>query len=365
MQPEVAVVRLIVGLAGIVLIVAMLWDAFETVVLPRRVSRRLRVAFYIRYVWRAWVAIAGRIQRRSRREAYLAYFGPLVTLSLLTVWALGLILGFAMLHWGLGSQMNAPEPHPGFGTDLYFSGTTFFTLGLGDVVPKSVAARIALVVEGGVGFSFLALIISYLPVIYQAFSRRESHISLLDAWAGSPPSAGELVRRAGGDRALLEPFLREWERWAADLLESHISYPVLVYFRSQHDNESWLSAMTAVLDACALLIGAVEGAPRRVAELTFAMARHAVVDISIMFDQPPEPPQPDRLPEGDRAALMSMLRANGCRIRDDAEAAARVDELRRMYEPYVNALSRRLAMPLPAWLGVQGARDNWQKSRWR
>lgn len=357
--------RLIVSLAGICLIVSMLWDAFETVVLPRRVSRRVRVAFYIGYVWRAWVGTVGRIQRRSRREAYLAYFGPLVTLSLLAVWALGLILGFAMLQWGLGSQMSAPESHPGFGTDVYLSGTTFFTLGLGDVVPKSVPARIALVVEGGVGFSFLALIISYLPVIYQAFSRRESRISVLDAWAGSPPSAGELLRRAGGDRALLEPFLREWEGWAAELLESHISYPVLVYFRSQHDNESWLSALTAILDTCALVIGAVEGAPRRVAELTFAMARHAVVDISIMFNQPPDPPRPDRLPEADRAALTAMLRANGCKLRDDAEATARVDELRRMYEPYVNALSRRLAMPLPTWLGVQGARDNWQKSRWR
>jgi hypothetical protein len=358
-------VRLIVCLLGIALIVAMLWDALETVVLPRRVSRRIRVAGYIRYAWRAWLGLTGRIQRRSRREAYLAFFGPLITLSLLGVWAAGLILGFALLQWGLGSQMAAPESHPGFGTDLYVSGTTFFTLGLGDVVPKSGPSRIALVAEGGIGFSFLALIISYLPVIYGGFSRRESRISMLDAWAGSPPSAGELLRRAHGERALLEPFLREWEQWAAELLESHISYPVLVYFRSQHDNESWLSAMTAVMDTCALLIGAVDGAPRRVAELTFAIARHCVVDISIVFNLPPEPPLPDRLSDANRSALMATLRAGGCPVRDDVEATARVDELRRMYEPYVNALSRRLAMPLPAWVGEPGARDNWQKSRWR
>lgn len=357
--------RLIVGLAGVALVVAMLWDAFETVILPRRVSRRLRVAFYIRYLWQGWVGLVGRMRRPSRREAYLAYFGPLVTLSLLAVWAVGLIVGFGMLQWSYGSQMTAPEGRPGFGTDIYLSGTTFFTLGLGDVVPKSAAARVVLVVEAGVGFSFLALIISYLPVIYQAFSRRESHISMLDAWAGSPPSAGELLRRSRGDRTLLEPFLQEWERWAAELLESHISYPVLVYFRSQHDNESWLSAITAVLDSCALVIGALEGAPHRVAELTFAMSRHALVDISILFNQPPVRPQPDRLSAGDRAKLIAALRANGCPVRDDAEAAARVDELRLMYEPYANGLSHRLAMPLPAWLGVEGARDNWQKSRWR
>lgn len=357
--------HLIISVVGVGLIVLMLWDAFETIILPRRVARHLRVVLLLRLLWRVWRAVFGRIQRVGRRENYLAYFGPLATLLELTVWALGLILGFAMLQWGLGSQVNAAERVPAFGTDVYLSGTTFFTLGLGDVVPRSGASRIAVVIEAGVGFSFLALVIAYLPIIYQAFSRRESRISMLDAWAGSPPSAGELLRRAGGNIGLLERFLSEWEQWAAELLESHISYTILAFFRSQHDNESWLSALTAVLDTCALTIAGMEAGPRRVAELTFAMARHAVVDISNVINVPPQPPSPDRLSAADRSALMAMLRSAGCRIRDDAETAARVDELRRMYEPYVNSLSRVLLMPLPPWVGVQGARDNWQKSRWR
>lgn len=357
--------RLIVGLGGIILVAAMLWDAFETVVLPRRVARRLRVAIAVGYSWRAWRTLVGRIRRSSRREAYLAFFGPAAALMMLALWAAGIIVGFAMVHWGLGSDLTAPEHRAGFGTDLYLSGTTMTTLGLGDVTPRSAAARAAVVLEAGVGLSFLALILSYLPVIYQAFSRREWRISTLDAWAGSPPSAGELLRRLDGNTALLERFLAEWEVWAAQLLESHLSYTVLVYYRSQHDNESWLSAMTAVLDTCALAIGAVDHAPRRLAQLTFAMARHAVVDLSIVLNCPPEPPAPDRLPAGDRASLVAMLRAGGCTVRDDAEAAARVDELRGMYEPYVNALARRLALTLPPWLGEQGARDNWQKSKWR
>jgi hypothetical protein len=356
---------MIVGLAGAVLIVTMLWDAFETIILPRRVARHLRVVLLVRVVWQVWRAVFGRIERVGRRETYLAYFGPLATLMELGIWAFGLILGFAMLQWGLGSQLTAAEKVPTFGTDVYLSGTTFFTLGLGDVVPRAGASRVAVVIESGVGFSFLALIISYLPIIYQAFSRRESRISMLDAWAGSPPSAGELLRRAGGNVALIDRFLSEWEQWAADLLESHISYPVLALFRSQHDNESWLSALTAVLDTCALTIGTMEPGPRRAAELTFAMARHAVVDISNVLNVPPEPPDQDRLTASNRDALMAMLRGSGCPIRDDAQARARVDELRRMYEPYVNALSCRLLMPLPSWVGVQGARDNWQKSRWR
>jgi Ion channel len=358
-------VHLIAVIAGVVLTAGMLWDAFETIILPRRVARHVRVVLLVRVIWRTWRVAFGRIQRSGRRESYLAYFGPLATLLELTVWAVGMILGFAMVHWGLGSRLIAPEPHPGFGTDTYLSGTTFFTLGLGDVVPRTGWARVAIVVEAGVGFSFLALVISYLPILYQAFSRREARISMLDAWAGSPPSAGELLRRSGGDRALLDRFLSEWEQWAAQLLESHISYPVLALFRSQHDNESWLAALTAVLDACTLAIGAVEGAPRRVAELTFAMARHAVVDISNVLDVPPEPPDRDRFPESDREALLTMLRGAGCTFRGDADAVARINELRRMYEPYVNGLSRSLVMPLPSWIGVQGARDNWQKSRWR
>lgn len=357
--------HVIVGLAGIALILTMLWDAFETIVLPRRVARHVRVVLLLRFIWIGWRTVFGRMQRLGRRETYLAYFGPLATLLELGVWAFGMILGFAMLQWALGSQVVAPEKHPGFLTDAYLSGTTFFTLGLGDVIPQSGAARVALVIESGVGFSFLALVISYLPIIYQSFSRRESRISILDAWAGSPPSAGELLRRIGKNTELLDRFLSEWERWAAELLESHISYPVLAFFRSQHDNESWLSALTAVLDACALAIGALDAGPRRVAEVTFAMARHAVVDISNVLNVPPRAPDPDRLTEADRTTLFAMLRGAGCPVRGDGDAAARVNELRRMYEPYVYSLSQRLLMPLPSWVGVPGARDNWQKSRWR
>ena len=141
-------------------------------------------------------------------------------------------------------------------------------------------ARALTVIEAGVGFGFLALVIGYLPVLYQGFSRREVNISLLDARAGSPPSAGELLVRHVGDTAGLETLLRDWERWAAELMESHLSYPVLLYFRSQHEHQSWLGALTAVLDASALVMVGVEGGPVRQAQLTFAMARHAVVDLA-------------------------------------------------------------------------------------
>jgi hypothetical protein len=357
----------VAGVLGLLLILGILWDAFEVVVLPRRVTRRVRLArVVIRTSWSLWRALVRGIRARGRREAYLGFFGPLIVIVLLAIWAGALIVGFGMLHWGLGSRLYDPLRRTGFGTDVYMSGTTFFTLGLGDVVPRSGAARVLVVLEAGLGFGFLAMVISYLPVLYQSFSRREVRISLLDAWAGSPPAAGEVLRRLGNEcHALLGPFLQEWEEWSAELLETHVSYPVLALFRSQHDNQSWLQALTTVMDVCALVISSADGVPVRQAELTFAMARHSVVDLCQVLDAPPRPPTEDRLPPADLARLQALLRDAGIRLRDDQAAARKLAALRAMYEPYVTSLSRRFLLDLPPWMAPSGARDNWQKSAWR
>lgn len=355
------------ALAGLLVIGVILWEAFETVVLPRRVSRRLRlVTIQVRGLWRVWSAIALRITRARRRESFLSLYGPLSLILLLVTWAVGLIIGFALLHAGLGLAVNAPEEHPGFGTALYLSGTTLFTLGLGDVTPRSPIARAITVVEAGTGFAFLALVIGYLPVFYQAFSRREAEIAMLDEWAGSPPSAVGLLARIGqwNDFAALSPFLAQWERWAAELLESHISYPILAAFRSQHGNQSWVAALTTILDTCALLLVGIDGARPRAAWLTFAMARHAVVDLCQILGAPPRPPAIDRLPSADVPRLRQTLTGSAVGLREGAEADAQLLAYRQMYEPYVYALARRLLVPLPAWLPADGAKDNWQKTAW-
>ena len=209
-----------------------------------------------------------------------------------------MVVGFALVFHSLGSPFIDTSQTPGFRTDLYVSGTTIFTLGLGDVVPHSAVARELIILEAGTGFGFLAVVMGYFPVLYGAFSRREVSISLLDARAGSPPTAAELLRRhsyEGGESAL-SLLLVEWERWSAELLESHISYPLLCYFRSQHTNQSWISALTAVLDTSALLIAGVQGHEARQAQLTFAMARHAMVDLAQIFSLAPVNDAPDRLP---------------------------------------------------------------------
>ena len=343
------------------LILVILWDAFQTMVLSRRVSRKLRpTRIFYRTLWTPWRATARRLPHGNRRENLLMIFGPLSTILLIGLWALGLIASFALLHWGLGSALIAPRGDSGFGVDVYMSGTTFFTLGLGDVTPVTALARALTVFEAGIGFAFLALVIGYVPLISQAYSRREVSISMLDARAGSPPTAAQLLRRNFRDENEdLRELLRDWERWSAELLESHVSFPLLSYFRSQHDNQSWVAALTTILDVCALVIARIDDRAVPTARLTFAMARHAVVDLCAVFRLAPAPPAVDRLPPSEEARLEAFLGGLEVRFHADPASVGKLRALRGTYEPYVHALSSFLIMPLPEWVPREGAMDTW------
>ena len=270
------------------LIVFVLIDTFEVMILPRRIAHAFRPArLFYRTTWILWRSAARLLPPGKWRHGILSVFGPMSVFALVALWTVGLIVGFALLHWSLGTELGQAV-NADFGSYAYFSGTTFFTLGYGDLVPADALGRFLSVVEAGVGFGFLAVVISFLPVLYQAFSRREITISLFDARAGSPPSAGELFRRFAEAHSLADvrPLLVDWERWSAELLESHLSYPMLRFYRSQHDNQSWVAALTTILDTSALLIAAVDGADGHQARLTFAMARHAAVDLSLVSQTP-------------------------------------------------------------------------------
>ena len=361
--------RIIAFIGGIVLIATILWDVFETVILPRRVVRRIRLtSFFYQSIWLPWSSTARKIANERRREKFLGLFGPLSLLVLLVLWAAGLILGYSLVLWATDAGLNLQHPKPGFGTYLYLSGVTFFTLGYGDVSPTSLLGRVLAVIETANGFALLAVVISYLPVLYQAFSRREASISLLDARAGSPSSAVELLRRHRAEDKFedLNRLLSEWERWSAELLESHLSYPQLCYFRSQHDNQSWLRALTTVLDTCALVMIGVQGAPIWQSRMTFAMARHAVVDIAQVFETSPAPVEQSiqRLDSAEFMRMREILAKNGIRLPDDPETEERLTKLRNMYEPYLYALSERLLMPMPPWILPPDSIDNWKTSAW-
>jgi len=354
-------------IAGIASILAILLDAFETVVLPRRVQRSFRLtSWFYRRTWIPYRSLAGRIPSRARRENFLSYFGPLSLIFLLILWAAGLIFGFALLQYGVGEHFRLSGEPLTFGLLVYHSGETFFTLGYGDIIPNSGLARALAVVEAGLGFGFLGVVIGYLPTIYSSFSRREIEISLLDARAGSPPSAAELLSRFGNSpqQAVLDQIFKDWERWAAEVLESHLSYPALSFFRSQHNNQSWLGALVTILDASALVIAGVDGLRSEQAKITFAMARHAVVDLAQVVNARYNPNAPDRLSGQELNRLRQKLAERGIKLREGAAFEEKLDHLRSQYEPYAVAIALNLSITLPPWTHPERQKDNWQAGPW-
>jgi hypothetical protein len=358
---------IVIALASVLLICLILIDSFETTVLPRRVTHRFRFArFFFQSTWFVWSRLTKLIPSGKWREAALALFGPWAVLAILVAWVWGFVLGFAMLHWALDTPLHGPDRQVTFWTHFYWSGVTFFTLGYGDVAPVGTLGRALAVLEAGLGFGFLAVMIGYLPVIFQTFSRREVTIGMLDARAGSPPSAGQLLMRLGraGNLAAVDSFMAEWEVWSAELLESHLSFPLLSFYRSQHDNQSWLAALTAILDTCTLLMVGVKGHNPYRAQLTFAMARHTVVDLALVFKVPPHAPDPDRLPNAQLQLLRKSLREAGLELHEGTAIDAKLAEVRGMYEPFVDALSRFFLLNLPPIMPESASADNWQRSAW-
>ncbi|MGA8238067.1 MAG: potassium channel family protein [Candidatus Sulfotelmatobacter sp.] len=360
---------IVAAIFGVVIIGVVLLDAFETVVLPRRVTRHFKLtAWFYRRTWIPWRGIARRIRTFSRQQSFLGYFGPLSLITLLVFWATSLILGFALVQYGIGEHEQLSGEPITFGRLVYHSGQTFFTLGYGDILPTSRAARALSVIEAGMGFAFLGVVIGYLPVVYGSFSRREIQISMLDARAGSPPTASELLVRLAGsseiDQTVLDGCLRDWERWSGELLESHISYPVLSFFRSQHSNQSWLGALQTMLDVTSLLITGIDGIHPGQAKLTFAMARHAAVDLAQVVNARYDPLAPERLTDAELDILRETLAAAGLKLRGGDDARQKLNKLRSMYEPYVHSIARNLMVTLPPGQLPAKSRDNWQAGPW-
>lgn len=353
-------------IAGATLLLVVLLDAFQTIILPRRPVGRLRITrLFYRLTWKPWRALAGVVHTRAGREQMYSIYGPLSLLVLFVVWALLLTLGFGLIFFGLrvGFQDHLTRPGDG-GWDrlqscLYVSGTTLFTLGMGDVTPATHAARLFTVLEAGTGLGFIALVIGYVPVLYSSFSQREMLVALLDARAGSPPTATELLLRHGFEDGpeVLRKLLAEWEVWCAEILETHISYPILCFYRSQHDNQSWLAALLAVLDTCALLITMMEGEKTRQAQLTFAIGRHALVDLVHVFHLEEEEKKLreeslTRLPDEEIMRMCEALHGTGFSPCDDFESRERLAAVRTLYEPYACALANFLRLTLPTWVAA-------------
>jgi hypothetical protein len=358
--------RILVGVLGGALVVSMLVEIFVSFLLPRRVKRDPRIVRSVfDFTWRPWRRIA-RLLSPQAADTMLGMYGPIGLVVNLVLWVSLMMVGYACLQWAGGSHL-ASNGTVDFGNDVYFSAATMAASAPAGLSAHSTFARVVQVIDAGSGLAVVAIVIGYLPALYQAFSSRETTVSQLDARAGSPPSAGRLVLRSarhGGWPALSE-YLSGWETWAAELMETHLAYPVLAYFRSQHINQNWLSAMSTILDACALTIACAPVGTVDPARFTFAIARHAVVDLSYSFRVEPLPPPTDRLPREALEELLGQLRENGIEPGVDfATVEERLGRMRGLYEPYINALGERLALPLPRWLAPESPTANWRTTEW-
>jgi len=342
-------VRVLAGLAGAVVIVFTLAEFFVAFLLPRRVRREPRIARVILVAgWRVWRFVARRLPARSG-DTMLGFYGPLLMLFAIALWATALIFGFALLQWAAGSHVAHGG---GFDDDLFFSAGGFLSASM-QLSPSTGLARGLFLGEAACGFGVLFVAIGYLPAIYQASSRREVAVAQLAPRAGTPPAAGALIVRSGrrGGWPDLDAYLAEWEDWAAELMETHLSYPALAYFRSQHVGQNWLAALTTVIDACAFAIAAApDETDVESAEITLSIGRHALADVSLVLRAKPGRFDPPRLGSEDFAALWQLAAESGLDLRAKKEVEARLSELRCGYEPLVAGLSRALELKPPSWL---------------
>lgn len=339
--------QVVAGIGGAALILAMVAEFFVAFMLPRRVRRDPQLARGLYgLLWRPWRLAASRLSPASE-DTMLGFFGPLALLIELIVWVVGIMLGFALLQWAFGSNLGAGAHH--FASDVYFSSGEFLSAAVSGS-PISGAAKALALAEAATGVFVIFIVIGYLPSIYFAFSRREVAVSQLASRAGTPPTAVHLLRRISeGDRwAQLRDYLGEAEGWVAEMMETHLSYPLLAYYRSQHVNQNWLAALTVIVDASAAIIAALPEGDPAIAEQTYAIGRHALSDLAHQFRV--RPAEPDRLTDAAFDEIWDALESHPLRETADRETMRRrLDHLRRAYEPNAIGLSIALGLALPAW----------------
>ena len=346
--------NILLALVGAALIALMLQDTFEVVLLPRRVHRRMRIMrAYFMVTWGAWSMLGRRMMPGRQREAFLGVYGPLAMMALFGTWSLGIMAGFGLLQWAMARQF---DPHLGTMADFMLgSGDAFFTLGYNPATFHADWLHALVLLEAGVGFSFIAVTISYLPVLHQSFSLRDVQIIQLATQAGSPATSVAVLlwHVEEGELGRFETWLRSWERWSSDLIESHCSYPMLAFYRSQHEKHSWLASLAVVLDCCTLLLAGFEERVFHQAESTFFAARRVLIEVCGALGLPGRSTRP-KLSDAQFAEISHVVGRIYAPWTDDEATRDAIERLRATYDPLLSDLSDYLLLPLPDWLPQGG-----------
>jgi len=341
--------RVLAAIVGALLVALMLSDFFVTFVLPRGVRRDLRIALGVdRLLWRGWRALARRLTPAGA-DTLLGFFAPLALLALLVVWAFGAMVGYGLIEWAVA----------GGSFSMRFLTSSGLLLSAG-ASSGSAGVHLVELLEAATGVGILFIVIGYMPAVYSAFSRRETAMSQLATRAGSPPTAAALLQRAARESwQHLERDLEAWEEWAAELMETHLTYPLLALYRSQHMNQSWLATLTAIVDVAAFIKATVPDENGDAADITFRIGRHALADLALQFRLEPVPA--DRLSDSDFDDLFEIIDHSQIANVDREVARRRLHQYRGDYEPHALALAETLALALPPWSRREDSRQQAQK----
>jgi len=342
--------RVLEVLTGFLLCVLAAYDLFKSVVLPRPAINKfvlVRQLFFI--LWRFWRWVGDRIEETGRKEGWLATFAPIGVLMMFLVWAIAFVAGYGLMIDGFRDEMH---PIPGdFWESLYFSAGTLVPLSYGDYVPIGVMARLTTIAESTTGVALAALAITLLFSLYESFQRREELVVTLDALAGAPPSGVQILETSAEltMRDQLVKTFDDWRAWTAAVLESHLAYPILFYFRSSHDNEAWLNSFGAVMDAANLVVSTVDGEAKGSARLTLTIGNHLIEDMAWNFRYTAEPYVGVERHEFIEA--VERLRKAGYECREDEAAWQHFSKIRLKYAYALNEMARRFAIIPAVWIG--------------
>lgn len=318
-------------------------------IVPRSVGGRWRPSAYVsRLGWRAWKAGALGIRDAERREDTLALYGPVLLVTLLALWVGLLVLGYGLVFWALRGGISG---HPGFDGCIYFAGSTMLTIGFGDIVPQWGIARFAALCAAASGLGVVAVVTAFLFQTFAAFQRREAFVMTVSERTGAPPSGVEFilqhVRLAIASD--IGDVLRDAQQWISEVLETHLAYPSLTYFRSSHDDESWVGTLGALLDASTLLITTVELGFRGEAELTLRAGTHLVQDFGAFFRLPHE--ESAGVEREEFAVAYRAMGDAGITLRPLDEAWDAFSSTRTRYAAALDAMARWWRIPPARWVG--------------
>ncbi|HKW45381.1 MAG TPA: potassium channel family protein [Candidatus Eremiobacteraceae bacterium] len=337
-------------IAGAFVVALILYDIFLTVLVPRPASRFGRLsARYIPLAWRYWRSAGLAMRDTNRRDAFLGVFAPFGVISLLALWELSLIVGFALVLFGLHDQVRPALTT--FGDAMYFAGTSFITIGFGDFVGTTMASRLLSLAAGATGLGTTAVVLTYVFLMFGAYQRREVRVTMVDVRAGAPPSGvAFLVTHAELDiRSSMPATFVDIQAWAAEIMDTHLAYPMLFYFRSSHDHASWVAALGAVLDAATLLVTAVSDEPTGQASLLVDAGTHAMHDIADYFGMPISGGA--GVERSEFVDARARLGGAGYALRDEEASWNAFCSFRSRYAESLNSIARYWAIPPTQWIG--------------